>query len=91
MAMLPEKREDTSRPSIEVTRTYLHRGGVATRGLWVKVAPQNPLLKVLMIPPFVVMTAALLVLLLVILGFILLAALLMAALPKGKKEGAGKA
>lgn len=89
MAMLPERREDASTRSIEVTRTYLHRGGVATRGLWVKVAPQNPILKVLLIPPFIVMTAALLVLLLLILGFILLAALVVAALPKGKK-GAGK-
>lgn len=86
MAMLPEKREDTSGPGLEVTRTYLHRGGVATRGLWVRIAPQNPILKVLLIPPFIVMTAFLLVLLLLILGFILLAALVMAAMPK-KREG----
>lgn len=88
--MLPEKREGASRRSIEVTRTYLHRGGVATRGLWVRIAPRSPLLKAVMIPPFVVMTAVLLVLLLVMLGFILLAAVLMAALSKAKREDAAE-
>ena len=71
--MLPQKFEGTSSRGIQVTRSYLARGGMVTRSLWVKISPRNPLLKLVLVPPIVVAMVALLILMLVALGFILLA------------------
>lgn len=90
MGMLPKKRESISRRSIEVGHTYLQRGRLITRGLWVRVTPSNPVLKVVLAPPIIGVMIALLILMLVILGFILLAVVLLSALPKAEEDETGR-
>jgi hypothetical protein len=78
--MLPQRFEGSTSRGIQVTRSYLVRGGMVTRSLWVRVSPRNPLLKLVLVPPTVVAMVVLLILMLVALGFILLAMALMWAI-----------
>ncbi len=73
MYLVPEKHKSTDGRSLEVTKTYLHRGQSVTRSLWVKVSPKHPLLKVVMAAPMAALFLTMLVLFVIVLGFTLLA------------------
>lgn len=62
--------------TLEVTITYLHRGGAVTQFLWVKVGPRHPALRVLLAPLLVGAMLGMFILLLVMLAFALLAIVL---------------
>jgi len=90
MSLVPEKHKTVNRRSLEVTRTYLQRGQTATRSLWIKVSPKNPLLKVIIVPPVAALMLTMLIFILIILGFTLLAMAVMQAMGKaGEKESEG--
>ncbi len=88
MTLVPRRPDREGHRSLEVTRTYLQRGQTASRSLWIRFSPKNPLLKAVMIPPAVVFALTMLILLLIVLGFTLLAVSLMGAISKGGDKDA---
>jgi hypothetical protein len=86
MSLVPEKHKTISERSLAVSRTYLRQGQTVSRSIWVKIAPKNPLLKVALAIPTVVIGLIVLIFILIILGFTVLAIALMQAIGRlGKR------
>ena len=74
--------------SLEVTRTYLHRGQGISRSIWIKVSPKNSLAKAILALPVGAFILIMLIVILIALGFTLIAVTLMSAL--SGREGNSK-
>lgn len=79
---------ETIRPrSLEVTQTYLRKGGSVTRSLWIRVAPRNLLLKTVLAVPLLAVATLIFLLFLIALGFVLLALVVITlAFRRGSRE-----
>ena len=65
ISLASEKNQTPRRRSLEVTRTFLKSGQNVSRSLWIKVNPQNPLLKLLLVPPAAVLILTMLIFILI--------------------------
>lgn len=87
MSLVPEKHKTVSERSLNVSRTYLRQGQTVSHSLWVKISPKNPVLKVAVAVPTVVIGLTVLLLIMIVLGFTLLAVGLMQAIGRlGKRD-----
>lgn len=86
MSLDRRRNEIVGNRSLEVTRTYLQRGQAASRSVWIRVSPKNPLLKVALALPIGALMLMMLILILIALGFTLLAVAFMSALSKREEN-----
>jgi hypothetical protein len=77
MSLVPEKHKTISERCLDVSRIYLRQGQTVSRSSWVKIAPKNPVLKVVVVVPTVTIGLTVLLLILIVMGFTLLAVALM--------------
>jgi hypothetical protein len=85
-ALVPQERGTSKQQSIEVIHTYLQKGQGLTRSIWVKVSPKNLALRLIIIPPLVLIGSLIFLLLLLALGFTLMALSLYLSLSRQKQE-----
>ncbi|MBI4287648.1 MAG: hypothetical protein HY671_04355 [Chloroflexi bacterium] len=83
---VPKNPGPLANRTIEVARTYLHRGGTATHTIWVSVGPRRPWLKVLMAPLLVAATLSMVLLLTLVMAFALLSVALIGSLSKLRRS-----
>jgi len=83
-ALVPQEPGTSRQRSVEVFQTYLQKGQGFTRSVWVRISPQNSLLKLIILPPLVLLGSLVFLLLLLALGFTLLALSLYWSLSKQK-------
>jgi len=85
-ALVPQEPGTPKQRSVEVIHTYLQKGQGFTRSVWVKISPKNLALRLIIVPPLVLIGSLIFLLILLALGFSLMALSLYWALSRQKQE-----